>query len=109
MPVSRRRIRLDSRRAAACFTLVEIMLVVVIIGLLVATVVPVLAGRVTQARITATRNQMNAIGGMSNSSPWLGAAGGAASGAALGSQVAPGYGTAIGAVLGGIGGYLGSG
>jgi general secretion pathway protein G len=42
------------------FTLIEIMLVVVIIGILIAMVVPNLRGRSEQARITAARTDIEA-------------------------------------------------
>lgn len=42
------------------FTLIELMLVIIIIGLLVAMVVPRLAGRSQQARIAAVRADINA-------------------------------------------------
>ncbi len=41
------------------FTLIEIMLVVIIIGILVAMVVPNIAGRSEQARITAARTDID--------------------------------------------------
>lgn len=57
----------------------------------------------------ASGNQMQAIGGMSGSSPFGSALGGAASGASLGGSVGGGYGALIGAVAGGAAGYFGSG
>lgn len=42
------------------FTLIELMLVVIIIGVLVAMVVPRLAGRSEEARITAAKADINA-------------------------------------------------
>lgn len=41
------------------FTLIEIMLVVIIIGILVAMIVPNIAGRSEQARITAARTDID--------------------------------------------------
>ena len=52
--------KLDPRRGG--FTLIEILLVVVIIGILVAVVAPNLAGRVDDARIAATRDGIKALG-----------------------------------------------
>lgn len=44
------------------FTLIEIMLVVVIISILVTVVLPRLTGRTEQARISATRLQIETVG-----------------------------------------------
>jgi general secretion pathway protein G len=56
--VSKRSIR---RRNARGFTLVEIMVVVVIIGILGALVVPKLLGRTGEARVTAAKVDIAAI------------------------------------------------
>lgn len=48
-------------RAAQAFTLVELLLVLVILGTLAAIVVPKFAGRTEQARITATKSQINSF------------------------------------------------
>ena len=53
-------------------------------------------------------NQIGAIGGLSNSSPFGSALGGAASGASIGSSFG-GWGALIGGVAGGAAGYFGSG
>ena len=44
------------------FTLVEIMVVVIIIGLLAAVIVPQVVGRVGEARVAKTRQDIQAIG-----------------------------------------------
>jgi len=49
-------------RSQHAFTLVEMLLVLVIIGTLAAIVVPKLAGRSEQARVTAAQSQIAAIG-----------------------------------------------
>lgn len=54
---------LPFRRARQhAFTLVEMLLVLVIIGTLAAIVVPKLAGRSEQARVTAAQSQISAFG-----------------------------------------------
>lgn len=50
------------RRYQQAFTLVEMLLVLVIIGTLAAIVVPKLAGRSEQARVTAAQSQISAFG-----------------------------------------------
>jgi general secretion pathway protein G len=55
----------DSRRAARGFTLLELMVVVVIIGVLAALIAPAVLERAEQAKVTAARtdvsNLMNAL------------------------------------------------
>jgi general secretion pathway protein G len=50
-----------ARRRTAAFTLMEIILVVVIIGIMLTLVAPRITGRTEKARETAARNQINAF------------------------------------------------
>jgi general secretion pathway protein G len=50
----------DLLRDPRGFTLIELMLVVIVIGILVAMVAPRLAGRTEQAKIAATQAEINA-------------------------------------------------
>ncbi len=56
---SKKRSRVSSRRA---FTLVELLLVLVILGILAALVLPKFTGRTEQARITAAVTQISTFG-----------------------------------------------
>ena len=51
---------MEKRRAVKAFTLIELMLVVIIIGALVAMVMPRLTGRTEQARATAAEADIRA-------------------------------------------------
>ena len=50
-----------ARRRRAAFTLVEMLLVLVILATLAAIVIPKMAGRSQQAKVTAAQTQINAI------------------------------------------------
>ena len=52
---------MHSKRSQAGFTLIEIMVVVVILGVLAALVVPQIMSRPDQAKVTAARADLNAI------------------------------------------------
>src|SRR3569832_2346211 len=54
-------LRARSRLAARGFTLIEIMVVVVFLGILAALVVPKLMGRTDDARVTAARQDIATI------------------------------------------------
>lgn len=51
-----------SRAAAGAFTLIELLLVLVILGVLAAIVVPKFSGRTEQAKITAAKTQIATFG-----------------------------------------------
>jgi general secretion pathway protein G len=50
------------RRRQRGFTLIEVMVVIVIIGIMAALVVPNLAGRQDQAQVTAAKSDLRSIG-----------------------------------------------
>jgi len=56
---NKNRTRLHQRRA---FTLIELLLVLVILGILAAIVVPKFSGRTEQARVTAAQSQISTFG-----------------------------------------------
>lgn len=54
--------RTSLRRRQGGFTLIEVMVVIVIIGIMAALVVPNLAGRQDQAQVTAAKSDLRALG-----------------------------------------------
>jgi len=52
----------NRRPAQSAFTLIELLLVLVILGILAAIVVPKFSGRTEQARITAAHSQISSFG-----------------------------------------------
>lgn len=54
--------RTSLRRRQGGFTLIEVMVVIVIIGIMAALVVPNLAGRQDQAQVTAAKSDLRSIG-----------------------------------------------
>src|SRR4051812_43598992 len=66
LPVTPRRFRLarrssSSSRRAAAFTLIELLLVLVILGVLAAVVVPKLAGRAQESKISGTKSTLHNV------------------------------------------------
>jgi len=59
---SRTKIQIGARRRQRAFTLIELLLVLVILGILAAIVVPKFAGRTEQARATAAVSQISTFG-----------------------------------------------
>jgi general secretion pathway protein G len=56
------KLKSKTTRRRAAFTLIELLLVLVILGILAAIVVPKFAGRTEQARLTAAQSQISTFG-----------------------------------------------
>ena len=61
-PMHPRLLRQAGRRKQRAFTLIELLLVLVILGVLAAIVVPKFSGRTEQARLTAAQSQIASFG-----------------------------------------------